>query len=170
MSYPKIDLGGAVVAITGGAQGIGRATARAFVARGARVAIGDLDVGLAEKTAAELGVFAHPLDVSDQESYAGFVAAVEAELGPVDVLVNNAGIMPNGGFLELDERLDRATMEINVFGVLHGMRLVLPGMLQRGRGHVVNVASLAGKFPVPGLAVYNASKFAVVGLTAAARL
>ena len=170
MSYPKIDLGGAVVAITGGAQGIGRATARAFVARGARVAIGDLDVGLAEETAAELGVFAHPLDVSDQESYAGFVAAVEAELGPVDVLVNNAGIMPNGGFLELDERLDRATMEINVFGVLHGMRLVLPGMLQRGRGHVVNVASLAGKFPVPGLAVYNASKFAVVGLTAAARL
>ena len=170
MSYPRIDLDRSVVAITGAAQGIGRATAEAFVARGARVAIGDLDVELAAKTAADLGAFAHPLDVTDKDSYAAFVAATEAELGPVDVLVNNAGIMPNGGFLELDEKFDRATMEINVFGVLHGMRLVLPGMLERGRGHVVNVASLAGKFPVPGLAVYNASKFAVVGLTAAARL
>lgn len=170
MSYPRIELRGAVVAITGGAQGIGRATAEAFVARGARVAIGDLDAELATRTAADLGAVAHPLDVTDRDSYAAFVAAVEAGLGPVEVLVNNAGIMPNGGFLELDEKLDRATVEVNVFGVLHGMRLVLPGMLERGRGHVVNVASLAGKFPVPGLAVYNASKYAVVGLTAATRL
>jgi NAD(P)-dependent dehydrogenase (short-subunit alcohol dehydrogenase family) len=170
VSYPKIALDGAVVAITGAAQGIGRATAEAFAARGAKVAIGDLDAELAAKTAADLGCFAHPLDVTDPMSFAAFLTATEAELGLLDVLVNNAGIMPNGGFLDLDERLHRATVEINLFGVMHGMRLALPGMLERGRGHIVNVASLAGKFPVPGLAVYNASKFAIVGLTAATRL
>lgn len=170
MSYPRIDLPGAVVVITGGAQGIGRATAEAFVAAGAKVAIGDLNDVLAKETAAELGATGHALDVTDPDSYAAFLAEVEHEHGAVDVLVNNAGVMPNGGFLELDARTDRMTMEINVFGVMHGMRLVLPGMLERGRGHVVNVASLAGKFPVKGLATYNASKFAVVGLTAATRL
>ena len=167
--YPRIDLDGAVVAITGGAQGIGRATAEAFVARGARVAIGDLDEALAKETAAAIGATACRLDVTDPSSYADFLAAAETDLGPLDVLVNNAGVMPNGGFLELDDRTHRMTIEVNVFGVIHGMRLALPGMLERGHGHVVNVASLAGKFPVPGLAVYNASKFAVVGLTAATR-
>lgn len=174
MSYPPIALDGAVVAITGGAQGIGRATAEAFVAAGARVAIGDLNDVLVKEAAEAIGdgsrVTGHALDVTDPDSYATFVAAVENEHGPVDVLVNNAGVMPNGGFLDLDPRTDRMTIEVNLFGVLHGMRLVLPGMLERGRGHVVNVASLAGKFPVKGLATYNASKFAVVGLTAATRL
>lgn len=170
MSYPAIDLSGAVVAITGGAQGIGRATAEAFLAQGARVAIGDLDEVRALRTAADIGGTGHPLDVTDPDSYRAFLDAVSAEHGPLDVLVNNAGVMPNGGFLELTAKTDRMTMEINVFGVITGMRLALPGMLERGRGHIVNVASLAGKFPVKGLATYNASKFAVVGLTAATRL
>ncbi len=170
MSYPGIDLARAVVVVTGAAQGIGRATAEAFAARGARVAIGDLDTGAADLVARAIGGFAHALDVTDPGSFTTFLAAVRADLGPVDVLVNNAGIMPNGGFLELSDRLHRATLEVNLFGVIHGMRLVLPEMLERGSGHVVNVASLAGKFPVKGLAVYNASKFAVVGLTAATRL
>lgn len=168
--YPKIDLNGAVVAISGGAQGIGRATAERFAARGARVAIGDLDLDLAKDTAASFGGSAHALDVSDPVSYRSFLDEVRAAHGELDVLVNNAGIMPNGSFLELDERTDRRQIEVNLFGVIHGMRLALPAMLARGRGHVVNVASLAGKFPLPGLAVYNATKFAVVGLTAATRL
>ncbi|MCW2855862.1 MAG: short-chain dehydrogenase [Marmoricola sp.] len=170
MSYSKIDLSGAVVAITGGAQGIGRATAEAFAARGAVVAVGDLDDVLAKETAATYGGTGYALDVTDPDAYAAFLENVENQHGPLDILVNNAGVMPNGGFLELDARTDRMTIEINLFGVLHGMRLALPGMLERGRGHIVNVASLAGKFPVKGLATYNASKFAVVGLTAATRL
>lgn len=166
----RIDLNGAHVAITGGARGIGRATAEAFRGRGARVSIGDLDLKLAEATAAAIGASAHHLDVADAASYDAFVTAAEAEHGPVDVLVNNAGVMPTGAFLDQDPAVDRLTMEVNVHGVLNGMRRVLPGMAERRRGHVVNVASLAGKFPVPGLAVYNASKYAVVGLTAATRL
>ncbi len=168
--YPSINLNGAVVAITGAAQGIGRATAEQFIARGARVAIGDLDLEKAEKTAAEIGAVAYRLDVRDSASYQAFLEGAVADLGPLDVLVNNAGVMPNGGFLELDAATDRMQFDVNVFGVINGMRLALPDMLDRGRGHIVNVASLAGKFPVPGLAVYNATKYAVVGLTAATRL
>lgn len=171
--YPSIELDGALVAITGAARGIGRETARAFVARGARVAIGDLDAELAATTAAELGerVTAHALDVTDRASFEAFLAAAEQAHGrPLDVLVNNAGVMPNGAFLTQSDALDELTMQVNVFGVIHGMRSAVPGMVERGRGHVVNVCSLAGKVPLKGLAVYNASKFASVGLTAATRL
>ncbi|MFJ8912468.1 SDR family oxidoreductase [Amycolatopsis sp. NPDC102389] len=168
--YPDLDLARAHVAITGAGQGIGRATAERMAALGARVSIGDLDLEAAKRTAADIGGTAHHLDVADPASFAAFLADAEQANGPLAVLVNNAGIMPNGGFLDLSDALNRATMEVNVFGVVHGMRLALPGMLDRGRGHIVNVASLAGKFPVKGLAIYNASKFAVVGLTAATRL
>ncbi|KAF0845919.1 SDR family oxidoreductase [Nocardia caishijiensis] len=173
MSYPKIELDGALVAITGAARGIGLCTARAFVAAGARVALGDLDEALVVQAAAEFGegAMGHALDVTDKDSYARFLdAAAEWHGGPLDVLVNNAGVMPNAPFLEQSDRIDRLTMDVNVYGVIHGMRLALPGMVERGYGHVVNVASLAGKFPLKGLAVYNASKFAVVGLSAATRL
>ncbi|RSM75579.1 short-chain dehydrogenase [Amycolatopsis sp. WAC 01375] len=168
--YPDLDLDGAHVAITGAGQGIGRATAERMAAVGARVSIGDLDLEAAKRTAAGFGGTAHHLDVADPASFAAFLGDAEQANGPLAVLVNNAGIMPNGGFLDLSDALNRATMEVNVFGVVHGMRFALPGMLERGRGHIVNVASLAGKFPVKGLAIYNASKFAVVGLTAATRL
>ncbi|MGW5454121.1 SDR family oxidoreductase [Nocardia sp. NPDC003979] len=173
MSYPKIELDGALVAITGAARGIGLSTARAFVAAGARVALGDLDEALVVQAAAEFGdrAMGHALDVTDKDSYARFLdAAAEWHGGPLDVLVNNAGVMPNAPFLEQSDRIDRLTMDVNVYGVIHGMRLALPAMVERGYGHVVNVASLAGKFPLKGLAVYNASKFAVVGLSAATRL
>jgi len=171
--YPKIALDGALVAITGAGRGIGLATATQFVAAGASVALGDLDGGLAKEAADRLGPLAsgHDLDVTDQESFAAFLAAAEELHGrPLDVLVNNAGIMPNGGFLEQADHIDRLTIDVNVFGLIHGMRLAAPGMVERGRGHIVNMCSLAGKFPIKGLAVYNASKFAAVGLTAATRL
>ncbi|MEU0532852.1 SDR family oxidoreductase [Amycolatopsis tolypomycina] len=159
MRYPAIEVRDAVVAITGGARGIGRATAAEFTARGATVCVGDLDTAP--------GVL--PLDVTNRESFDAFTAAVTERFGRIDVLVNNAGVMPLGDFLEEPDDVGRTTLNVNVQGLVHGLRSVLPGMIARGRGHVVNVASMAGKIPLPGMAVYNASKFAAVGLTAAVR-
>lgn len=171
--YPKIELDSALVAVTGAARGIGLATARAFAERGAHLALGDLDHDLARAAAEELGprASAHKLDVTDKGSVTDFLAeARQTHQKPLDVLVNNAGVMPNGPFLEQSERLDELTINVNLYGLIHGMRASAPGMVERERGHIVNICSLAGKFPVKGLAVYNASKFAAVGLTAATRL
>ncbi|MEQ0564338.1 SDR family oxidoreductase [Amycolatopsis sp. NEAU-NG30] len=164
--YPAIGVRGAVVAVTGGARGIGRATAAEFAARGATVCVGDLDHAPAGQVP---GVHAFPLDVTVRASFDAFTAAVTERFGRIDVLVNNAGVMPLGDFLEEPDAVGRTTLEVNVQGLVHGLRSVLPGMIGRGRGHVVNVASMAGKIPLPGMAVYNASKFAAVGLTAAVR-
>ncbi len=169
--YPKLELAGASVLVTGGGRGIGRATAEAFAAKGAKVVIGDLDRDAAEDTARSLGrgVLGLGLDVRDRASFQAFVDEATKRNGPVSVLVNNAGVMPLGAFVDEADRTSRLTLEVNVWGLVLGMRLVLPGMVARGRGHVVNVASMAGKIPVAGMAVYNASKFAAVGLSAALR-
>jgi NADP-dependent 3-hydroxy acid dehydrogenase YdfG len=169
MRYSRIELGGAVVAVTGGARGIGLATARAFAGRGSAVYAGDLDGALVRSAVESFGGYGSELDVTSRESFAGFVERVLAAAGRIDVLVNNAGVMPLGGFLDEPDDVSRTTLDVNVWGLIHGMRLVLPGMVARGNGHVVNIASMAGKVPLPGMAVYNASKFAAVGLTAAVR-
>lgn len=164
--YPDIDLKGARVLITGAGRGIGRSTAELFADAGARIAIADVDTAAAESAAAAIGAHAYELDVRARDQW----DKVVADFGAVDVLVNNAGVMPAGAFLDESDAVGHATIDINVWGLIHGMRAVVPGMIERRRGHVVNVASLAGKVPVPGLAVYNASKFAAVGLSAATRL
>jgi NADP-dependent 3-hydroxy acid dehydrogenase YdfG len=166
MSKP-LNLKGAVIAVTGGARGIGLATAKALTAAGARVSIGDVDLELAQQEAGKNGLHAARLDVRDPASFAEFLKSAEAALGPVDVLVNNAGIMPMGGFLDEAPGLSDAQIDINFRGVIHGMRAALPGMLARGRGHLINVASLAGRFAIPGAAIYCGTKFAVVGMTEA---
>ncbi|MEQ1564441.1 MAG: SDR family oxidoreductase [Myxococcota bacterium] len=158
-----------IALVTGGARGIGRATAVALAATGARVAIADLDADAVRDTARAIGATGWALDVTDAAAFAATVEAVQAELGPIDVLVNNAGIMSAGAFLDQDPRLDDRQIDVNLRGVIHGMRAVLPGMLGRGRGHVVNVASVAGRVGVPYTAVYAATKHAVVGLTEAVR-
>ena len=154
------------VAVTGGARGIGEATVRLLRQEGAAVVIGDVDLTLAESTAAATGARALRLDVTDPESWRAFVEAA----GPLDVLVNNAGIMPIGDVLKEPDEVARRIFEVNTFGVIHGTKAVVPGMVERGHGHVVNVASAVGRVASAGAATYSASKHAVVGFTEATRL
>jgi NAD(P)-dependent dehydrogenase (short-subunit alcohol dehydrogenase family) len=172
MSSQRGSIAGRVVAITGAARGIGLATARAMHAAGAKVAIGDIDREAAAGAAAGIGSDVHGagLDVSHEASFAEFLAGAERALGPLEILVNNAGIMPIGPLLEESEATARRVMEVNVLGVMNGMRLALPGMLARGAGHVVNVSSVAGRSPVPGGLSYAASKAAVFSATETARV
>jgi NADP-dependent 3-hydroxy acid dehydrogenase YdfG len=165
------NLAGQVAAITGAGRGIGRATARAFVEQGMRVAIGDVDLAAAQQAASELGptTVALSLDVTDRASFAAFLDRAEEQLGPLDVLVNNAGIMPVGRFIDEDELTARRMVDINLHGVIDGMKLALARMLPRGRGHIVNISSQAGKYGAPGGATYSATKHAVVGLSEAVR-
>jgi NADP-dependent 3-hydroxy acid dehydrogenase YdfG len=171
MAKQSRTLAGRVVAITGAARGIGRATAVALVREGATVAIGDLDVDVARRTADEIGpqAFAFGLDVADRASFERYLAAVEEQLGPVDVLINNAGIMPLGPFTAEDDSTARRLVDINVHGVLHGMKVVLPRFVARRAGHVVNIASAAGKAPYPGGATYCGTKHFVVGVSETVR-
>ncbi len=163
----SVDLRGKVAAVTGGAQGIGKAITKALVAEGMSVAIGDLDVDLAEATAKELGprVKAFDLDVTSRDSMGAFVQATQDTFGPLDVMVNNAGIMMVGDFLKEDDRATDLQIDVNVRGVLLGCKAAGQAMADRGEGHIVNIASAAGKAPIPRLATYVGTKHAVVGIT-----
>jgi NADP-dependent 3-hydroxy acid dehydrogenase YdfG len=167
---PRI-LAGETAAITGAARGIGRVTAETLLRQGMRVAIGDVDFEAAQQTARELGAstVALALDVTDRASFSGFLDRAEEQLGPVDVLVNNAGIMPIGPFLDEDDATAQRILDINVHGVILGMKLALPRMIDRRWGHVVNIASQAGKYGFPGGATYCASKAAVINVSRAVR-
>jgi NADP-dependent 3-hydroxy acid dehydrogenase YdfG len=165
-------LTGQVAAITGAARGIGRATAQAFLREGMKVAIGDLDVATAQQTAKELGhgTVAFQLDVTQRPSVKDFLDGVEAQLGPIDVLVNNAGIMQVGHTIwEEDDATTQRMIDINVNGVMFGVKEIVPRMLSRGRGHVVNIASTAGKGGFPGGGTYCGTKHYVVGMSEALR-
>jgi NADP-dependent 3-hydroxy acid dehydrogenase YdfG len=171
MAKEPRSLHGKVVAITGGARGIGKATAKALAREGAKVAIGDLDRELAEKTTSELGneAIGLELDVTERESFANFLDQVTERLGSLDVLINNAGIMPLSPFVEEDDATARRMFDINVHGLMYGMKLAIPGMVSRGTGHIVNIASQAGKGGFPGGATYSGTKHAVVGISEAVR-
>ncbi|GAD82561.1 SDR family oxidoreductase [Nocardia asteroides NBRC 15531] len=156
---------GRVVAVTGGAAGIGREIARQFAEAGARVCIGDLSGTTARATASELPGTVHgcELDVTDERSFHDFLATTEALLGPIDVLVNNAGVMWVGAF---DTEPDTATtrmIAVNLHGVIRGVRLAAPAMRTRGRGHIVTIASVAAKVSPAGESTYAATKHGVLG-------
>jgi short-subunit dehydrogenase len=165
-------INGKTIVITGAARGIGYATAEALLARGARVVIGDRDVAVLESAVAKLSnrgvVSGHPLDVADPKAFGSFLAKARADGGGhIDVLINNAGVMPVGAFLAQSEQAARTAIEVNFYGVLNGCRLVLPEMVARRRGHIINIASMAGMVAIPGQVVYAGTKFAVVGLSTA---
>ncbi len=160
-------LAGRVVAITGAGRGIGAATAEALTKEGARVAIGDVDLDIAKATAERIGAdtLALPLDVTSAESVTAFMDTVESALGPIDVYINNAGVMPLARLLDEDDATIDRIFAINTRAVIHGTREAARRMLPRGRGHIVNVASTAGKAGIAGSATYCASKAAVVQYT-----
>lgn len=164
------NLAGRTVLITGAGSGIGRSLALLCARRGARLVISDLDAeGLArtEQAIAGLGceVFARQVDVAEREAMRVFAADVHEAAGPVDVLVNNAGVGLMAGFL--DTTLDDWDwiVQINVMGVVHGCHYFLPAMVERRSGHVVNLASMAGYNASPLMPAYTATKYAVLGLS-----
>jgi len=165
------SISGRVVAVTGGARGIGQAIAASLARRGARVAIGDIDGEAAERAAGALGAEAvgAQLDVTDRDSFERFLDMARDRLGPLDVLVNNAGVMVVGPFAEANEVAAARVMDVNVGGVIHGMRLAIPRLRERGGGQIVNVISGAGWVPPAALATYAASKHAAKGLSDAVR-
>src|SRR5881397_3065342 len=166
------SLSGQVVAITGGARGIGHATARALAYQGARAAIGDLDGDLAARVAAELGgdAFGVGVDVTDNAAFAAFLDGVEHRLGPLDVLVNNAGIMSPGLIEDEDEAMTARAIAINLHAVIHGTREAVRRMKPRRTGHIVNMSSVVSKAPGPRAATYCATKLGVAGFSEAVAL
>jgi len=163
-----------VAVVTGAARGIGKAIARDLLARGYRVVIGDLDLAATEATAAELGgpggdATGVRLDVTDHDLLASVVRQVEATVGPIAVWVNNAGIMPTGTFQSQRRELVDTIIEVDLRALVDATGLVLPAMLARGSGAIVNIASATGTKPLAGLAVYSGTKAAVVGFSDALR-
>ncbi len=153
--------------MTGGASGIGAATCRRLAADGARVAVTDLNLDGARAVAAEVDGAAFALDVRSPEQIRAALEGTEAELGPVDVLVNNAGYDEWGWFTDTDAELWQRVLAVNLVGVIACTHAVLGGMQERRRGRIVNVSSEAGRVGSSGSAVYSAAKGGVLGFTKA---
>jgi 2-hydroxycyclohexanecarboxyl-CoA dehydrogenase len=160
-------LEGRTALVTGGASGIGAATCRRLAAEGARVAVTDLHPEPAREVAAEIGGAGFELDVRSTDSIAAALEGAESEVGPADILVNNAGYDEFAFFTGTDEGLWDRVLEVNLRGVIAVTHAVLPGMQERGRGRIVNVASEAGRVGSHGSAVYSAAKGGVIGFTKA---
>lgn len=174
MLNKKESLAGKLVLLTGAASGIGRATALEFARAGARLALVDIDgdgVAAAARDCGALGAAATPyvVDIASAAAVAELAAQVPRELGPVDVLVNNAGVAVVGPFSRTKAADWEWIFGVNVLGPLRLTRALLPDMLARGSGHIVVVASLAGLVGAPGMVAYSTTKFALVGFTEALR-
>jgi short-subunit dehydrogenase len=169
-SQPGYNLRQKIVLITGGSRGLGLALAREMVARGARVAICGRDSDSLERARASLTrfgaeVIAVPCDITDRDSVQRLVERVTSELGPIDVLINNAGVIEVGPAETMSLADYEEAMATNFWGMLHPTLAVLPGMRQRKSGRIVNITSIGGKLGIPHLLPYSASKFAAVGFS-----
>jgi NADP-dependent 3-hydroxy acid dehydrogenase YdfG len=166
------SVAGKCVVITGAGSGIGRALAQHLAARGARLALSDVDLaGLAE-TVASLGtaeVRSDPLDVRDRAAMARYATSVAEQFGGVDVLINNAGVALTGSVPDLSYADLEWVLDIDFWGVVNGTKEFLPHLIASGDGHLVNISSLFGLLAVPGQSAYNAAKFAVRGFTESLR-
>lgn len=162
-------LDGKVTIVTGGAQGMGASHVRKLVEEGAKVVITDILVDKGETLAKELGDNATfiELDVTKADAWEQAIQKTEEKFGPVEVLVNNAGIDFMKPFIDFTEKDLQKILEVNLFSQFHGMQKVLPSMKKAGGGSIVNISSLEGLRGTAGNSIYNASKFAVTGLTKA---
>jgi 2-hydroxycyclohexanecarboxyl-CoA dehydrogenase len=160
-------LEGRTALVTGGASGIGAATARRLAAEGAHVIVGDLDLDGAREVAAEIDATAIELDVADVPAAHAAITQVAADVAPIDVLVNNAGTDRFAFFVHTDEQLWDFVLGVNLKGVLNCTHAVLPSMHERGGGAIVNVASEAGRVGSQGSVTYSAAKAGVIGFTKA---
>ncbi len=165
------SLAGKVAVVTGGASGIGAATARVFAAAGATVVIGDLQDGTA--VAQEIGAAFRTVDVRDAESVQALIGFAVAEHGRLDVLFNNAGIEAHAPLAAMEDAAHRNMIDVNLHGVFYGLKLGIQAMLANpgpARGSIINTASVAGLVGAPGLGSYAATKHAVVGMSRTAAL
>jgi NADP-dependent 3-hydroxy acid dehydrogenase YdfG len=168
----RLNISGAVVVVAGASSGIGEATALAFAQRGARVVVAArrterLDALVERIERAGGKALAATCDVTRPDQLETLRVLAEEAFGPTDVLVNSAGARGGGSFAKLAYEDIESQVRLNVLGVLYGTRAFLPGMLAGGKGHVVNVGSLAGRFATPGNAIYGATKHAVVAFSEA---
>jgi 3-oxoacyl-[acyl-carrier protein] reductase len=163
-------LNGKTALITGAGRGIGRATAIALAKEGIHIGLIGLNMSNLEKVASELAqydvkVSAATADVTDLESVTHAIEHIKSDLGPIDILINNAGIAKFGGFLDLSPEEWEKIIQVNLMGVYNVTRVVLPGMIERKSGDIMNISSSAGQKGAPVTSAYSASKFAVLGLT-----
>ncbi len=164
----RIDLDGRKAVVTGGAQGIGRAIVERFLASGAQVTIWDRDRALAETAVEEIGgaVSLVQVDVTDWDAVRSAAARTAAEMGRIDILVNNAGIAgPTASVVDYPVEEWRRVLDIDLTGVFHGCKTVVPGMIAQDYGRIVSIASIAGKEGNPNASAYSAAKAGVIALT-----
>lgn len=156
-----------VAFVTGGARGIGLATARVFHREGARLAICDVDGELVKATASELGegVVGIAMDVTDRDSVRAGVEEIEAQLGPIDILVNNAGVIRDAQLKKMEESDFDLVISVNLKGVFNVTQIVSAGMMERGSGVVLNASSVVALYGNFGQTNYVASKAGVIGMT-----
>jgi len=171
----KVEVSGRVVLVTGAAQGMGKLWARHFARDGARLALWDLNKAGVEETGGmlrELGgdVVTDVVDVTDAARVREAAGRLKAKMGPVDVLVNNAGVVVGGPFDDVPEEKQALVLDVNLKGMLFVTKAILPQMVERGKGHVINVSSASGFIGVPFMPAYTASKWGVIGFTESLRL